>query len=487
MSSEVFLDVLSKRLGRVVSDVLSVEIDFKGENLVVKPRQHLGSDLFNDVLAVVREYGGTYVSQGKDSHFLVPLSNLKFPAETASAAAVSGGAVVWISTNQLLSMPFSARLEDGNLNELAASIRELGVLQPITVRPKGEGYYEIVMGQRRVKAAVLAGLDKVPCIIREMDDEEAYLTQLTENIQRHDLSDYEKARMLKYLKERFGWTHEQLAKKIGKDRTWVTHHLAILRLETEYNVSRDTLERLTEGQVRYILAAPEEKRKEIIERIKETGEAPSIREIEAEIRGVEPEAHEPPAISEEISPEISEVPLQSETVPPQTKAEVEEVPPEPKRSDEPYKCSDCNLQTWHPTFLKDGRVLCPTCLRYSWNKGLINKNDIAEEPPSKTEEAAKPVEVPLEPKPEPAEAQPQPEKAPKEEEPPEPSPSLIEKLEKYYPLDWIDYVGQYYTFTNFDQAIKTLRGTLALFLVIVENELGVEWIQKRLREALIVE
>jgi len=383
LSSEVFLDVLSKRLGRVISDVLSVEIDFKGENLVVKPRQYLGSDLFNDVLAVVREFGGTYVSQGKDSHFLVPLSNLR--SSKTAARIMSGGAVVWISTNQLLSMPFSARLEDGNLNELAASIRELGVLQPITVRPKGEGHYEIVMGQRRVKAAVLAGLDKVPCIIREMDDEEAYLTQLTENIQRHDLSDYEKARMLKYLKERFGWTHEELGKKIGKDKTWVSHHLSILKLETEYKLSRDNLEKLTEKQVRYILSAPEEKRKEIIERIKE-GEIPSAREIEAEIKGVESEAHEPPVISEEISPEISEVPLQSETV-----------PPEPKRSEEPYPCSDCKVNTFFPTFLKDGRVLCPTCLQYAWKKGLVGKDDIAEEPVKEQEEKkeVKPKEEPL--------------------------------------------------------------------------------------------
>ena len=363
-----FLSVLSKRLGIDAADYFTSEIE--GEYLIVRPRQYLGTELFGKVMDVVREFDGSYVSAGKKSHFAIPLSKLASSEEKVTPQV--GSSVVYLPTDCLFSLPFQARMENGDLNELAESIGELGILEPILVRPKGDGNYEIVCGQRRFKAAVLAGLDKVPCIIREMSDEEAYLAQLTENIQRHDLSDYEKARMLKYLIDKFGYTQEQLAKKIGKTQPWISHHLAILKLETEYNMSRDILEKLTEFQVRQILSAPEDKRKEIIEKIEKGEEIPSAREIEAEVKEVV--APTAPSQPEEVSAQTEEV-------------EVEvEAPPEPKRSVEPYTCSDCKVNTYYPTFLKDGRVLCPTCLQYAWRKGLVKPDDIAEEPPEQSGE-----------------------------------------------------------------------------------------------------
>ena len=378
-----FLSVLSKRLGIDASDYFTSEVE--GEYLIVRPRQYLGSELFGKVLDVVREFDGSYVSAGKKSHFAIPLSRLAVSAESEAAPKV-GSSVVFLPTDCLFSMPFQARTENGNLNELAESIGELGILEPILVRPKGDGNYEIVCGQRRFKAAVLAGLDKVPCIIREMSDEEAYLAQLTENIQRHDLSDYEKARMLKYLMDKFGYSQRELAQKIGKHESWVSHHLAILKLEKDYNLSRDKLEKLTEFQVRQILSAPEDKRKEIIEKIEKSEEIPSARKIEAEVKEVV--APSTPSQPEEVSAQPEEVEVETEEV---------EAPPEPERSEQPYTCSDCKVNTYYPTFLKDGRVLCPTCLQYAWRKGLVKPEDIAEEPIVEEEEKPKkkPKEEPL--------------------------------------------------------------------------------------------
>jgi len=186
----------------------------------------------------------------------------------------------------LLSLPYQCREnpEDPDLAELVESIKNLGMLQPILVRPKPDGLYEIVAGQRRVRAAKKAGLVEVPVNIRILSDEEAYGACFAENIQRRDLSDMEKARMLDYLTKQFGYTQEQMAQKLGKERGWVARHLAMLNLE---NVSPGIQTgTLTERQAREILAAPPEKQEEILNKINETGQVPSAREIHAEVHTV---------------------------------------------------------------------------------------------------------------------------------------------------------------------------------------------------------
>ena len=206
----------------------------------------------------------------------------------------------------LLSMPFQCRTNpvDPEMAELTESIRALGVLQPILVRPKPNGLYEIVYGQRRVKAAEKAGLVEIPANIRILSDQEAYEVQFAENLQREDLSDMEKARMLDFMIKKFGYTQEALAQKLGKTKGWVSQHIAMLELEKVYPGKLQNGE-LTERQAREILAAPEEKREEIIDKINETGEIPSAREIR---RAVQPEQlHEP--IGPE--PEVAKGPVET--------------------------------------------------------------------------------------------------------------------------------------------------------------------------------
>jgi len=180
---------------------------------------------------------------------------------------------------EALSFPaFKSRVDPLEfLDELALSISQIGVLEPILVRPR-DNLYEVVAGERRARAAKKAGLFEVPVVVRHMSDQEAMEAQLVENLQRKDLSDYEKARWLLEMIKRFGYTQKQLAEKIGKDEPWVSRHLNLLKLEE--NLSRDNLSELTEKQARVLLSAPPEKRARIAAQIEETGDVPSARELE---------------------------------------------------------------------------------------------------------------------------------------------------------------------------------------------------------------
>ncbi len=116
------------------------------------------------------------------------------------------------------------------LEELAKSIEQNGIIQPILVRPMSDGSYQLIAGERRWRAARMAGLHEVPVTIREMSDEEASVFSLIENLQREDLSPVEEAEGLKSLIESYGFTQEEAADRVGKSRTAVTNTLRLLKL-----------------------------------------------------------------------------------------------------------------------------------------------------------------------------------------------------------------------------------------------------------------
>ena len=116
------------------------------------------------------------------------------------------------------------------LEELAKSIEQNGIIQPILVRPMSDGSYQLIAGERRWRAARMAGLHEVPVTIREMTDEEASVFALIENLQREDLNPVEEAEGLKSLIETYGFTQEEAADKVGKSRTAVTNTLRLLKL-----------------------------------------------------------------------------------------------------------------------------------------------------------------------------------------------------------------------------------------------------------------
>lgn len=124
------------------------------------------------------------------------------------------------------------KFEQESLQELADSLKEHGVLQPLLVRKHGKRY-EIVAGERRWRAAEMIGIEKVPVLVKEIDDIEAAEISLIENLQREDLSLIEEARAYRHMIERYGYTQELLSKKLGKSRTHVTNTMRIMNLPEE--------------------------------------------------------------------------------------------------------------------------------------------------------------------------------------------------------------------------------------------------------------
>ncbi len=141
--------------------------------------------------------------------------------------------------------------DEAKLNELAASISANGVVQPLLVRRRGERY-ELIAGERRWRAAQLAGLTKVPAVVRNVSDDKVLELALIENIQREDLNPIEEARAYKKLIETVGLTQEVVAERVGRDRSYVTNYLRLLRLPDDL---QELLQagRLSTGHARAIL------------------------------------------------------------------------------------------------------------------------------------------------------------------------------------------------------------------------------------------
>lgn len=152
--------------------------------------------------------------------------------------------------------PYQPRcnFDEEKLQELAASIKEFGVVQPVVVRKKGRSY-ELVAGERRLRAAGLAGLTKVPVIVKDYDDAKMMEIALIENIQRHDLNPIEEAQGLRRLMQEFKLTQEQTAEKVGRSRSAVTNILRLLNLPEQ--VQKQIINGvLTMGQAKQLLGLP---------------------------------------------------------------------------------------------------------------------------------------------------------------------------------------------------------------------------------------
>ena len=128
--------------------------------------------------------------------------------------------------------PHQPRQVMGDLSELMASVAEKGIIEPLVVRPRG-GRYQIIAGERRYHAAVQVGLREVPVVIREVDDVEVMEIALVENLQRKDLTAFEEADALQQLAQRCGYTHEDMARKLGRSRTAVTEALSLNNMPDE--------------------------------------------------------------------------------------------------------------------------------------------------------------------------------------------------------------------------------------------------------------
>jgi ParB family transcriptional regulator, chromosome partitioning protein len=173
-----------------------------------------------------------------------------------SSTPTESDVLVEIGIDQVEPNPHQPRksFEASSLDELAASIRSSGVIQPIIVRRIGGGY-QLIAGERRWRAARLAGLDRVPALVREATDAESLELALVENLLREDLNPMEEAEAYRHLLDYFGWTQEQLAQRIGRDRASIANALRLLRLPDEIQADLRG-GRLTMGHARALLALP---------------------------------------------------------------------------------------------------------------------------------------------------------------------------------------------------------------------------------------
>lgn len=168
---------------------------------------------------------------GRGLAALIPSAPAGTPSlRRAETAAAAGARVVAIEDVHPSPTQPRKTFDDGKLDELAASIRAQGIIQPLVVRTRQEGGYELVAGERRWRAAQRAGLHEVPVVVRELDSTKAFEMALVENLQREDLNPLEEAAGYERLIAEFGYTQESLADRVGKDRSTVANALRLLRL-----------------------------------------------------------------------------------------------------------------------------------------------------------------------------------------------------------------------------------------------------------------
>ena len=184
------------------------------------------------------------------------------------------------------------RFEQGALDDLTESIRVHGIIQPLTVRRLATGYYQIIAGERRWRAAKAAGLQEVPAVIIEADDRKVMELGLIENLQREDLNPAEEARGYRTLMEEYGLTQEQVAQQMGKSRPAITNTLRLLALPDEvmHLLEEGTL---SAGHARALLSLPSPGlQREAAKRVAE--EQLSVRQTEALVKALQKEKREKP-------------------------------------------------------------------------------------------------------------------------------------------------------------------------------------------------
>lgn len=175
-------------------------------------------------MSTVRKGG---LGRGLDA--LIPTTTI---GEVVNNEGVIAGIALEVDINSILPNSKQPRtyFDEDSLNELAASIKEVGVMQPPVVRDIGNGRYELIMGERRLRASKLAGLKTIPVILRASADNEMLREALLENIHRSQLNPLEEAAAYQNLLNDFGYTHDELANKVGKSRPAITNTLRLLNL-----------------------------------------------------------------------------------------------------------------------------------------------------------------------------------------------------------------------------------------------------------------
>ena len=187
-----------------------------------------------------------------DESEIIPIASL---AENTERKNQGSGAELLVSLEKISANPDQPRkiFDEDELLELADSIKEHGIIQPVIIEESGDDTYTIVAGERRVRAAKIAGLTEVPAIIRKYSDEKRMVVSLIENVQRSDLNPMEEARAYKRLMELTGYSQDECAAQVGKNRSTVANALRLLKLPNEMQECIQD-EAITPGHARAILS-----------------------------------------------------------------------------------------------------------------------------------------------------------------------------------------------------------------------------------------
>lgn len=219
---------------------------------------------------------------GRGLEALLHPAGMQDLAAAAKPAPADGSAVRLISVAEIQPNPFQPRksFPASALEEIAASIRQHGVLQPVLLRPLPQGGYQLVAGERRWRGAQAAGLAEVPALVKPLSDERALELAIIENLQREDLNPMDQARAFQQLASAFRLTQDQIAERTGKDRATVANFLRLLKLDPA--VQRMVEEgALAMGHARALLALEGEAQRALAERIVQ--QAWSVRQVERHI------------------------------------------------------------------------------------------------------------------------------------------------------------------------------------------------------------
>jgi ParB family chromosome partitioning protein len=225
------------------------------------------------------------------------------PEAAAATESEPGSGLLQLSIEQIDPNPLQPRavFQADRLNELAQSIRENGIIQPLVVRKAGDRF-QLIAGERRWRAARLAGLDKVPVVVQEFAEDRLMEIALVENIQREDLNPIEVAQAFERLNKQFKLSHEQIAQRTGKDRTTVTNLLRLLKLPGDIQILLAE-HRLSTGHARALLGLEDpDAQIEVAGRI--TSEGLSVRQVERLVQRMNEPREAKPAEEATVDPNV---------------------------------------------------------------------------------------------------------------------------------------------------------------------------------------
>lgn len=229
-----------------------------------------------------REFSSQKVAQNKKKK---EASAKKVGQENAnSKKLVFREGVEIVSVDKIVPNPHQprTRFNESKLAELADSINEHGIIQPLLVTDSGEGTYELIAGERRLEASKIAGLETIPVIVKDANDKKKAEWALVENIQRHDLNPMEESRAYKRMQDKFSMTQEEIAVRVGKNRSTIANSLRLLNLPIE--IQRALMdEKISEGHAKTILGISNpEKQRALFELILK--ESLNVRQTEGKVR-----------------------------------------------------------------------------------------------------------------------------------------------------------------------------------------------------------